>query len=141
MAQDQHPVTTAEVQKIDKAFFMKLTRQVRHKDIEKVVKNAGAILNKVMHAAPLTPLINEVKDLIDMVRHYLRREYHEVPVFSILAAVAALLYILNPLDLIPDFIPLIGAIDDAAVLGLGLRLIATDVDRFRKWRSARMLFT
>jgi uncharacterized membrane protein YkvA (DUF1232 family) len=44
-----------------------------------------------------------------------------VPVGSRLALGAALVYLVSPIDLIPDFIPVAGQIDDALVLLLVLR--------------------
>jgi uncharacterized membrane protein YkvA (DUF1232 family) len=50
--------------------------------------------------------------------------------------VFSLLYVLNPMDLIPDVIPGVGAIDDAAVVSLCLLLIEQDLLAYRSWRQA-----
>ena len=47
----------------------------------------------------------------------------------------ALLYVLSPLDVIPDFIPLAGFIDDAAVFGFVLAFAKDDLVRYREWRK------
>ena len=36
-----------------------------------------------------------------------------------------LIYVLSPLDFLPDFIPVIGQIDDVTILFLGMRLMET----------------
>jgi uncharacterized membrane protein YkvA (DUF1232 family) len=59
-----------------------------------------------------------------------------VPWFTIASIVAALLYILNPLDLVPDFIPGIGYIDDLAVFSIGMGWIETDLHKYLDWRLA-----
>jgi len=38
------------------------------------------------------------------------------------------IYLLNPIDLIPDFIPVIGQLDDIIVLGLAIRYIKRHTD-------------
>lgn len=45
---------------------------------------------------------------------------------------AAILYALSPLDFVPDFIPLVGQLDDVAVLGLGLELFFKNVPDWLK---------
>jgi uncharacterized membrane protein YkvA (DUF1232 family) len=46
-----------------------------------------------------------------------------------------LIYIFSPIDLIPDFIPVLGLTDDAVVLGLCLAAIATDLKKYEIWKS------
>ncbi len=45
------------------------------------------------------------------------------PVVAKVLAVGVVAYALSPVDLIPDFIPFLGWIDDFIIIGLGLRLI------------------
>jgi uncharacterized membrane protein YkvA (DUF1232 family) len=49
--------------------------------------------------------------------------------------VVALVYVINPLDIVPDAIPFIGAIDDAAVVALELALMRKDLHKYRQWRE------
>ena len=53
---------------------------------------------------------------------------------TIAAAAFALLYVLNPFDLMPDVLPFIGAVDDAAVLGACLMLLERDLRQYRIWK-------
>jgi uncharacterized membrane protein YkvA (DUF1232 family) len=46
--------------------------------------------------------------------------------------IIALLYILSPIDLMPDAIPLLGMVDDVLVAGYALRLAAAELERYRK---------
>lgn len=49
--------------------------------------------------------------------------------------VIALLYLISPIDLIPDSIPVIGLLDDALVVGFALKQTATELERYRQHRS------
>ena len=68
-----------------------------------------------------------------MLKAYSRREYPHLPWKSLLSIIGAILYFLNPLDLIPDFIPGIGLIDDITVLAWAYKSLGTDVSRFEEW--------
>jgi uncharacterized membrane protein YkvA (DUF1232 family) len=46
--------------------------------------------------------------------------------------IIALLYIISPIDLIPDAIPFLGMIDDVLVAGYALRQAAAELERYRK---------
>ena len=46
-------------------------------------------------------------------------------------------YLLTPIDLIPDFIPVLGYLDDVAVVGFLMKRISGDLDRFREWERGR----
>lgn len=57
-------------------------------------------------------------------------------VFIIL--LAAIIYFLNPLDLIPDFIPALGLTDDLAVLAWVYQAAYAEVQAFQKWEAAQL---
>ena len=46
--------------------------------------------------------------------------------------IIAFLYILSPIDLIPDVIPLLGLVDDALVAGYALRQASAELERYRQ---------
>lgn len=51
-----------------------------------------------------------------MLKDFFTRKYTEVPVGTIMAIAGSLLYVLSPIDIIPDFIPVVGFLDDAGVI-------------------------
>ena len=63
--------------------------------------------------------------------------YRGLSVRTLASLATALLYVLSPLDVVPDFIPGIGLIDDAAILTLLLHSIAQDLAAFRVWEENR----
>ncbi len=71
--------------------------------------------------------------LIQMVRAYFKREYKEVPWKTIIYALAAIIYFLNPLDLIPDVFPALGFLDDATVVAFVLNAIQDDLAGFKSY--------
>ncbi len=71
-----------------------------------------------------------------MVKDYAKGKYKTVPWYIISSIGASLLYILSPMDLIPDFIPFIGYVDDAAILTLCLNLVKKEVETYKGWKES-----
>ncbi|OPL19054.1 MAG: hypothetical protein AVO35_12660 [Candidatus Aegiribacteria sp. MLS_C] len=82
----------------------------------------------------LRKIWEDVRDMYALLRDSLAGRY-SVPFRTIAAIAVTLLYLANPLDLIPDFIPGVGYIDDVFIVTLCLRFIATDLQAYRRWRS------
>ena len=77
--------------------------------------------------------------MISLVKNYVQGKYTTVPYGTILAVLSALIYFLAPIDIVPDFIPLAGYIDDMAVLGLCMNMVSIDIETYEKWRQAQGL--
>jgi uncharacterized membrane protein YkvA (DUF1232 family) len=76
--------------------------------------------------------------LIRLLRAWARGRYTVVPWRTLVFAIAGVLYFVDPLDLIPDPIPVIGYLDDATVLAFVLRAIRKDVERFLAWERGSL---
>lgn len=76
-----------------------------------------------------------LKDMVALVRAFADGKYKEIPWGSLAAVTAAVLYFVSPIDAIPDMLPLIGFIDDAAIIGLASKLVEQDIKLFRQWRG------
>ncbi|MFU2205099.1 YkvA family protein [Streptococcus pluranimalium] len=75
--------------------------------------------------------------LISMVRSYWKKDYTRVPRRTMLAIVSALIYFLSPIDVIPDWIPVLGQMDDALVVATCWKLANKDVEDYRQWQKER----
>lgn len=77
-----------------------------------------------------------IPSLVSLVRNYAKKEYSEIPIGSIVAIISALIYVLSPIDIIPDVIPGAGYIDDALVIATCMKLVKADVDEYLEWRKS-----
>jgi uncharacterized membrane protein YkvA (DUF1232 family) len=94
-----------------------------------------AVRKSDRHRHKLRSAWRDLSALLRMLRAWKDKSYTRLPKKTIVAALAALIYFVNPFDLMPDAIPLIGFIDDAAVLGLVMAAIRDDLERFQQWEG------
>ncbi len=80
-------------------------------------------------------VLADIPVLISLVRVYLKKEYRKIPFGSIISIVCALLYFFSPVDLLPDVLPVIGYLDDVAVIAFVINMIHDDLDEYREWRD------
>jgi uncharacterized membrane protein YkvA (DUF1232 family) len=113
-----------------------VSAKVGDAEVSKVVRDADKIERKALGAPVLDRFFGEIKMMLSMVKDFASGKYREAPFGTIAAIVGALLYLWLPLDLIPDFIPAVGFLDDAAVIRTCLALVAYDVTKYRDWRAA-----
>lgn len=66
---------------------------------------------------------------------YWRGEYRAISGKAIVSVVAGLMYFLSPVDAIPDFIPVLGMLDDIAVLAWLMKTLDDELNAFRLWRN------
>jgi uncharacterized membrane protein YkvA (DUF1232 family) len=90
--------------------------------------------NKLINASLLSRLFEDIKLLFLLVRDYWKGVYRDVSIWSILVFTIGIIYILSPIDIIPDFNLGIGQIDDAAVLILCLNFLEKDLNKYKEWR-------
>ncbi len=76
--------------------------------------------------------------MIRLIRDYHRAEYRDLSEANLLIIVAAILYFVSPFDVIPDWVPVLGHIDDAFVISLALKSVRADLDTFMAWETARI---
>ena len=97
-----------------------------------------AFLQKLEQKLKTVPMVGEtmshVPAMVSLLRSYAKKEYTNIPMKSIVAITSALIYLVSPVDLIPDNIPVIGYIDDAAVIKFCWSLVESDVEEYNAWR-------
>lgn len=120
---------------IDEEFVKNGGKNVTDEDFEKVHKNSEKIKEKFASKKTLRRFLDDAKLLLGLVADYWKGEYRSIPFWAIGAVVFSLLYILNPLDLIPDYIPVLGQIDDVAVMSVCLYLVEKELKKYQQWKA------
>ncbi|MEQ8360755.1 MAG: YkvA family protein [Cytophagales bacterium] len=107
-----------------------------------IVANRSLLENKIDTAwekaknldPGLRDLMENVETFIQIIKAYINGTYKDVDQKTIIFLIAGILYFINPFDIIPDFLPLIGFADDAAVLIFILGKVKNEIDKFNSWK-------
>ena len=89
----------------------------------------------IIKAGLLARLFQNFKLLLPLVKDYWKGTYRDVSVRSLVIFAATILYIISPIDLIPDYIIGLGQIDDAAILSLSLYFLERDLLKYKEWKD------
>lgn len=102
-------------------------------DADKVMANMGKI-EQLMQNKTLRKFVDDVKLYFQMLGDVFTGKYKKVPTGTVAAIVGTLLYVLSPVDLLPDFLPG-GFVDDAGIIGLCLTFTKYDVEQYKKFKE------
>jgi uncharacterized membrane protein YkvA (DUF1232 family) len=106
-------------------------------DPSKINELLESVQEKVKDIPYVGEDIANIPTMISMVKSYITKEYTEVSPKVIAALVSAFLYLIKGKDLIPDSIPLLGQVDDAAVIAVAMKLIAPEIEAYKQWKEAQ----
>jgi uncharacterized membrane protein YkvA (DUF1232 family) len=109
---------------------------------KKILKDSQKMKNLLEDAEKRLQKIPNIGDklsviptLISMIYSYLRREYINISPKTLIVIVSAILYFVSPIDFIIDAVPILGLIDDIAVVSFCYNLILPDIDKYKEWQN------
>jgi uncharacterized membrane protein YkvA (DUF1232 family) len=85
--------------------------------------------------AQLQTIWKDLMSICRMLKAWSQGNYKAVPWRTLVLSLATVIYFLNPFDVSPDFIPGVGYVDDAVVLGFVASSVKKDLVRFLRWES------
>lgn len=92
---------------------------------KKASKNRSSLLKVWSHLQLLFEALKEWK----------RGTYPYFPKKSVVMLIAAIIYFVSPIDLIPDFLLGFGILDDAAIIAFVTKQLSKDLTEFEQWKS------
>lgn len=112
-------------------WFEEKKNTVTKEDVAKAVDKAEGGINKLLNSGKdyVVKLGKQAKLLWEMLRASVKQEF-DIPWATVAAITTTLLYLISPIDVMPDFIPALGFVDDALVIALCISLIRVDLKRF-----------
>ena len=124
--------------KPDEEFVKEGAEKVTPEDIQTVAEKSEDIKKQFSARGPLKRFIEDSRVLTSLVKDWRTGKYRQALYGTIAAVVFGLIYVLNPFDLIPDMLPIIGALDDATVIGALLMLVERDLKKYRNWKETQL---
>lgn len=122
---------------VDKATDKQKKDDILDADLEYIINEEEKLKEKLQDSSHLERFTKDLMLLVSLIKDYYKGNYRDIPYKTISAGVVGLLYTLNPIDIIPDFIPFIGHIDDALVLAFCLKLIEKDLQKYQTWKTSQ----
>jgi uncharacterized membrane protein YkvA (DUF1232 family) len=139
----KHKIQTSGDEMITQsAAFQKATSDAKTyvrdtKRLRKLVEDAVSKIN-VTPRGPFADTWPYLMAMIRLIRAYHQNEYRDVSSPKLFIVVAAIIYFVSPFDVIPDWIPILGHIDDAFVVSLALKSVRADLDTFMAWETSKV---
>lgn len=130
MAKPSQPL----LRKADFAAYLETrAREMAPRDVEVLLSEAE---NARTRAAALSPRIgNRMALAMELLSDHHSGQSPQIPFYTISVLAEAVYYFLDPNDVIPDWIPAIGKLDDAVVLELAFELGVDGIRRYCAWKG------
>jgi uncharacterized membrane protein YkvA (DUF1232 family) len=138
----KRPGSVSENEITQSAAFRRATSEAESyvKDPQRLRKLFQDAVGKINHIprGPFAETWPYLMAMIRLIRAYHQGEYRDISSQNLLTIVAAILYFVSPFDVIPDWVPVFGHIDDALVVRLALKSVGGDLDTFMAWETSRV---
>jgi len=105
--------------------------------LRKLLQDAVGKLN-VIPRGPFGEAWPYLLAMLRVARDFQTGDYRDMPRPKLLIVIAAIIYFVSPFDVIPDYLPVLGHIDDAFVVGLALKSVRAELDTFMAWETSRI---
>jgi len=101
-----------------------------HKLVKKAAEKAASVPQNIFYEN--WPYL---QTMLRLARAHAHGEYRDLPEDAFLSILAALSYLVDPFDLIPDEVPFLGYIDDATVVDFAVTKAKQSLNAFMIWES------
>lgn len=131
-------ITCEQKEKLKTGYLASINK-VGAKDVNDAYQKGKSKIDELKDNVPnkLKALWADIMAMISILGDYISGKYPDLPWKTVAAITGAVLYFVSPVDVIPDFIPIIGYLDDAFVIALAIDFIRDDLAAYRAWKEQR----
>ncbi|MEI0510788.1 YkvA family protein [Brachyspira intermedia] len=116
-----------------KELWEKISLETTFEKLTSIIDKSKEILN-LSSSRHLSKFLDKIQLMVDMIGDYINGNYRDIPWKSLSAVAGALIYLILPLDVLPDLFPFIGLLDDAFIIGLCIKCFSTDLEQYKIWK-------
>lgn len=98
-------------------------------------KGLLAQVSKMLSKDAFKDVFDDLKSIYSYVKDITTGRYKDYSVANLAMALGVLIYVVSPLDVIPDFIVGLGLADDAFLVGWACKQLHEELSKYRAWKS------
>lgn len=81
--------------------------------------------------------ISKIPVIVRMIKSATRKGGYKPHFKNVIVPGLVLAYLISPIDIIPDWIPVVGVLDDLALLAFAIPLLVTEAEKFIAWEASK----
>lgn len=103
-------------------------------DKDKLKDLLNSAVRMIEENQQLKAAVQDITIMIQLIKDWIKGDYKNLSKTNIILIITALLYLVIPLDLIPDFLPM-GFIDDIIVISFIVKKISNEINEYKIWKG------
>lgn len=104
-------------------------------DNDKLKRLLSSVKETAQGNKQIAEIWDDLKSMMGLLIDWVRGDYKNLSKSSAIMIIISFLYLINPLDIIPDFL-FGGYIDDIAVIGFVFKKLSEEIKIYKEWKSA-----
>lgn len=115
----------------------KRAEEISREDIGETIGKEKIAERKTKDLGFLRQYWEDIKTSFALLKDWYMGNYTKIPFRMVASIAGAMLYLVSPLDVVPDWVPFGGLLDDALVLAAIFALSRSDLEEYSKWAQPK----
>lgn len=113
----------------------KYAADVSEDTVAEIIDKEDGVKSRFTKVEALKKYWDDICLVFPLLKDWTSRKYTKVPWSVIATLVGSIVYVLSPVDLCPDFIPVAGYLDDATLFGFVISLAKGYLEEYKAWKK------